>query len=104
MEIHNNSLKNLIEIVDLTEVLEKEKIEKEVEKSRMRLDSGRKSKETLRREIGIETWEKSQVSFIRVILVDFDIFRVHQLIHFHFPVSFLATETLRNDSLSCLCD
>lgn len=47
----------------MTERREGELIEKEVEKRRMRLDRGRKSKEELRREVGVEVWEGSQVSF-----------------------------------------
>jgi superkiller protein 3 len=45
----------------LTEEVEKNKIDREVEKRRTRLDSASKSRETLRNEIGAEIWKQSKL-------------------------------------------
>lgn len=61
MFIHLESLKVLKEVIDLTEYIEKDLVDKEVERKRMRIDGAGKSRETLRNEAGVEVWTSSRL-------------------------------------------
>lgn len=62
MAIHVQSLSILEEIISLLEQVERDAVDREVEKRRTRLDSASKSREALRNEIGVEIWRQSKVS------------------------------------------
>lgn len=62
MAVHVVSLQILNEMTALTEAVEEELVEREVQKRKTRLDAAGKSKEELRNEIGVEIWQASQVS------------------------------------------
>ncbi|KAN0063561.1 Superkiller protein 3 [Thecaphora frezii] len=61
MAIHLNALALLLEMVDLTERLEADVVEKETEKRRMRLDGARKGKQALRNEVVVEVYAESKL-------------------------------------------
>lgn len=61
MAIHVDSLKITQEVVGHLEYLEKDVLDKEVDKKRMRIDGAGKSMETLRYEAGIAVWSHSSL-------------------------------------------
>lgn len=60
--IHVESLLVFEEVILLTEEVERDAVDREVEKRRTRLDSASKSREALRNEVGVEVWRSSSVS------------------------------------------
>ncbi|CAO1616349.1 unnamed protein product [Parajaminaea phylloscopi] len=61
MAVHLESLKAIQEVVGLLEQVEQDKIDKEVEKKRMRIEGAGKSRDALRNEAGIEVWRESRL-------------------------------------------
>lgn len=72
MAIHVQSLSNLEEIISLTEQVERDAVDREVEKRRTRLDSASKSREALRNEIGVEIWRQSKVIIRCIVMLSKD--------------------------------
>lgn len=61
LAVHVEALQILDEVIQLTEAVERDLVDKEVEKRRTRMDSASKSREALRNEVGVEIWRQSKV-------------------------------------------
>ncbi|UZJ52503.1 hypothetical protein CBS101457_001823 [Exobasidium rhododendri] len=61
MAIHVNSIKVLEEVIELIEEVEKDSVDKELDKRRTRLGSANKSRDALRNEVGVEVWRDSRL-------------------------------------------
>lgn len=61
MAMHLNSLRTLLEVITLVEGFEGDLVEKEFEKSRMRMNAAGKSREQLRNEAGLSVWTQSKL-------------------------------------------